>query len=50
MNGVSARASGRGMPPVTSPELRRRNRRVAAVLVAILGGLVVASVLLGIRW
>lgn len=50
MNGVSERAPRCGGPPAVAPELQRRNRHVAGILVAILGSLVVASLLLGIRW
>jgi hypothetical protein len=33
-----------------SPDLRDRNRRVARVLLAIMGALVFAALLVGIRW
>jgi phosphotransferase system glucose/maltose/N-acetylglucosamine-specific IIC component len=44
------RAASHGDAFPAAADLQRRNRRVAGILVAILGALVVASLLLGIRW
>ena len=35
---------------MTSERLRARNRRVAGVLLAIVGALAIAALLVGIRW